>query len=395
VAALEDLVARTPQEFRNRHRVDVRTEHEAMGVDLTARTVEVRDHAHERTFTLGFDLLHIATGAVPRRPPLPGVGLPHVHGVQTLEDAARLVERAGEARGSQVAVIGGGYIGLELAEAFVKRGSEVTIVERGPQLMGTLDPDMGALVTEACRKFGITVLVDESVQAIDGDSVTTDQRSIPADLVVLGLGVDPDSRLASEAGIALGVRGAIAVDRQQQTSAEGVWAAGDCCQSRLVVTGEPVYVALGTVANKQGRVAGINIGGAYATFPGVVGTAVTKLCSVEIGRTGLTETGATRAGFGYTVGRTESTTRAGYYPGTEPMTLKLLAELGSGRVLGAQIVGGDGAAKRIDVLATAITARMTVEDLIGLDLSYAPPFSSVWDPVQIAARRARRSLAPG
>jgi NADPH-dependent 2,4-dienoyl-CoA reductase/sulfur reductase-like enzyme len=395
VLSLDQLVARTPQEFRDRHRVDVRTEHEAKHIDLSARTIEVRDSSHGRTFTLGFDLLHIATGAAPRRPPLPGIDLPHVHGVQTLEDAAGLLDEVRSGRVRRVAVVGGGYIGLELAEAFVKRRAHVTVVDQGPQLMGTLDPDMGALVTAACRKEGITVLLEERVEAIEGDALVTDHRSVPVDLVVLGMGVRPESRLAAEAGIALGVRDAVAVDRRQQTSVEGVWAAGDCCQSRSIVTGEPVHVALGTVANKQGRVAGINIGGGYATFPGVVGTAVTKLCSLEIGRTGVTEAEARRAGFGYVVARIESTTRAGYYPGAGPITVRLLAELGAGRVLGAQVVGAEGAAKRIDVLATAITAGMTVEDVLGLDLSYAPPFSSVWDPVQVAARQARRAIMQG
>jgi NADPH-dependent 2,4-dienoyl-CoA reductase/sulfur reductase-like enzyme len=181
-------------------------------------------------------------------------------------------------------------------------------------------------------------------------------------------------------------------DRQQRTSAEGVWAAGDCCQSTFLVTGEKVYAALGTVANKQGRVAGINLAGGYATFPGVVGTAVTKICALEIGRTGAVEAEAERAGFGYVVAKIESTTRARYYPGSGPITIKLMAERGTGRVLGGQIIGHEGAAKRIDVLATAITARMTVEDLIGLDLAYAPPFSSVWDPLQVAARQAERLL---
>jgi NADPH-dependent 2,4-dienoyl-CoA reductase/sulfur reductase-like enzyme len=326
---------------------------------------------------------------------LPGGGLPHVYGVQNLEDAAALLEAVRSGHAGRVAVIGGGYIGLELAEAFVKRHAEVTVIERSPQLMGRLDPDMGALVTAACRKEGITVLLGERVESIEVDAVITDQRRVPVDLVVLGLGVEPNSRLAADAGIALGVQDSIAVDRRQQTSAEGVWAAGDCCQSHFIVTGEAVYVALGTVANKQGRVAGINIGGGYATFPGVVGTAVTKLCSFEIGRTGATEKEARQAGFDFVVAKIEATTRAGYFPGAGPITVKMLAEKGAGRLLGAQIIGAEGAAKRIDVLATAITAGMTVGNVIDLDLSYAPPFSSVWDPVQQAARQAVRMLAGG
>jgi NADPH-dependent 2,4-dienoyl-CoA reductase/sulfur reductase-like enzyme len=389
--SLEQLVARSPQEFREQ-RIDVRVEHEVMGIDLKARTVEVHNRAHSRTYMLSFDLLHIATGAVPRRPPIPGIDLPFVRGVQTLEDASVLLNdvRTGDIK--RVTLIGGGYIGLELAEAFVRRGVKVTVVEQLPQLMGRLDPDMGAMVSDACRKEGMTVYVGEAVEGIEPGAVTTKQRIIPTDLVVLGLGVDPNSALAEAAGITLGVRSSVAVDRQQRTSEAGVWAAGDCCQSRSVVTGEPVYVALGTVANKQGRVAGINMSGGYATFPGVAGTAVTKICALEVGQTGIVEAEAHRAGFGYVVAKIESTTRARYYPGSGPITVKLMAEKGTGRVLGGQIIGQEGAAKRIDVLATAITAGLTIEDVIGLDLAYAPPFSSVWDPLQVAARQAYRLL---
>jgi len=388
VFSLDQLVARTPQQFRDRFRIDVRTGHRAMAIDLDKRSVEVHNLAQDRTYKLGFDLLHIATGAKPRRPPIPGIDGSQVYGVQTLEDAAPLLEEAKSGRCRNVVVVGGGYIGLELAEAFIKREAMVTVIERGAEVMGRLDPDMGALVSAGMRKHGITVHTAEAVNAIEPGTVTTTQRTVPADIVVLGLGVEPNSALAAEAGIATGVQGAIAVDRRQRTSVDGVWAAGDCCQSRFIVTGEPVYVALGTVANKQGRIAGINIAGGYATFPGVVGTAITKLCALEVGRTGVTEKEAKRAGFEYVVAKIESTTRAGYYPGAGTITVKLLVERVSGRVLGGQVIGPEGTAKRIDVLATAITAGMTADDVVYLDLSYAPPFSPVWDPVQEAARRA-------
>ncbi|MDP9074342.1 MAG: FAD-dependent oxidoreductase [Actinomycetota bacterium] len=389
VWSLDELVVRSPQQFRDQLRIDVRVGHRAMGVDLDQRTVEVRNLAQDRTYTLGFDLLHIATGARPRRPPIPGIEGPQVYGIQNLEDAAALLEvvKAGEYR--NVVVIGGGYIGLELAEAFVKREANVTVVEQGAEVMGrTLDPDIGAAVSAAMRQHGITVYLGEAVTGVEPGAVTTSQRTIPADIVVLGMGVVPNSELAVEAGIATGPQGSIAVDRRQRTSADGVWAAGDCCQSRFIVTGEPVYVALGTVANKQAWVAGINIAGGYATFPGVAGTAITKLCSLEVGRTGVTEREAQEAGFEYVVARIDSTTRAGYYPGAGKITVKLLAERRTGRILSGQVVGFEGTAKRIDVLATAITAGMSAEDLVLLDLSYAPPFSPLWDPVQQAARRA-------
>ncbi len=226
---------------------------------------------------------------------------------------------------------------------------------------------------------------------LEGSGVT-DAGTLQADLVVLGLGVTPNSGLAADAGVEIGVRGAIHVNRRQQTSADGVYAAGDCAESFHQVSQRQVHIALGTVANKQGRVAGINLGGGYATFPGVVGTAVTKICKVEVARTGLNEEEARRAGFAYEAVTIDSTTRAGYFPDTKPITIKLLAERASRRVLGAQIVGEEGAAKRIDVLATAITARMTVDDVIDLDLAYAPPFSGVWDAVHIAARKGAEAL---
>jgi NADPH-dependent 2,4-dienoyl-CoA reductase/sulfur reductase-like enzyme len=255
---------------------------------------------------------------------------------------------------------------------------------------------MGELVADAMRKHGILVHTNERIDAFEPDAVhTSSGETLPADLVVLGTGVAPNSRIAQEAGIATGHRGAIRVDRRQRTSAHNVWAAGDCCESFHRVTGQYVHVALGTVANKQGRVAGINLGGGYATFPGVVGTAITKLCNVEVARTGVTEKEAVAAGFEYAAVTIDSTTRAGYYPGAQPMKVKLLAERQSGRVLGAQIVGNEGSAKRIDTIATAITAGMTVEDMTALDLAYAPPFSPVWDPVLIAARKAAEALDHG
>jgi NADPH-dependent 2,4-dienoyl-CoA reductase/sulfur reductase-like enzyme len=207
--------------------------------------------------------------------------------------------------------------------------------------------------------------------------------------VVLGLGVRPNTRLAAEAGIPVGVTGGLPTDlRMRVTGVDGVWAAGDCVQTVHRISGRPLQVPLGTHANKQGRVAGINLGGGYATFPGVIGTAVTKVCNLEVARTGLTEKEATTAGYAYVTASVESTSRAGYYPGAAVMTVKLIAERRTGLLLGAQIVGKAEAAKRIDALAIAAWNGMTVEEMTGLDLSYAPPFSPVWDPVLIAARKA-------
>ena len=392
VMSPEQLVARTPEEFRDNQRIDVRMGHEAMAIDLDERKVEVRDHVRGRTFQLGFDLLHLGMGAQPIRPDLPGIDLPSVHGVQTLDDGVRLLDIARRTHCRNVVIIGGGYIGIEMAEAFVRWGASVTLIEADPQVMRTFDPDMATPIANAMRKHGVDVRLGVEALGFEEGKVETSGGPVPADLVVLGLGVTPNSGLAGDAGLKLGVRGAIRVDRRQETSADGVFAAGDCAESFHRVSQRQVHVALGTVANKQGRVAGINLGGGYATFPGVVGTAVTKVCQLEMARTGLNETEAKRNGFAYETVTIETTTRAGYYPDTKPITVKVLAERGSRRLIGAQIVGEEGAAKRIDVFATALTAGLTVDDLIDLDLAYAPPFSGVWDAVHLAARQAAAAL---
>jgi NADPH-dependent 2,4-dienoyl-CoA reductase/sulfur reductase-like enzyme len=277
VDSIDELVVRTPEEHRA-NGIDARALHEATAIDIDKREVEVRDIEQSRSYRLGFDQLIIATGATPRRPPVPGFLDERVHGVQTLDDGAHLLRHATAIGADRVVVVGAGYIGLEIAEAFVKRGASVTVIEREPEVLaGTMDPEMGARVRESMERHGIDVHVGDAVEGFDGKAVHTANGEIKADLVVLGLGVTPNSTLASEAGVQLGAHDAVAVDVRQHTSAEGVWAAGDCCESFHLVSHRKVHVALGTVANKQGRVVGINVGGGYATFPGVVGTAVTKL----------------------------------------------------------------------------------------------------------------------
>jgi NADPH-dependent 2,4-dienoyl-CoA reductase/sulfur reductase-like enzyme len=394
VGSVDALLARTVDEFRKQD-IEVRLRQEAVGLDLDAGVVTVHDHETGGDYALGFDQLVLGTGAVPVRPDIAGFDAPGVYGVQTLDDGEAVRAAVAADGASRAVVVGGGYIGLEMAEAFVERGLEVTVVEAAPQPMSTLDPDVGALVAEAVRDLGITLHSDEQVTEIrtgaggEAIGVVTAEREIPADVVVLGLGVRPNTALARDAGVKIGVTGGIVTDMRMRTASHGnIWAAGDCVQTVNRVSSVPVHVPLGTHANKQGRVVGINIGGGYATFPGVVGTAVTRVCSLEVARTGLRETEAERAGLRFVSTLTESTTRAGYFPGARPITIKMIAEKRSGRLLGAQIVGEEGAAKRIDVLATAIWNGMTVEEVSGLDLSYAPPFAPVWDPVLIAARRS-------
>ena len=393
VGGPDDLVARTPEAFRREHRIDVRMRHEATAIDLDARTVEVRSLEHDRTFRLGFDQLMIGTGARPIRPDLPGIDGPEIWGVQTLDDGCQLLARAKELGCKDVVVVGAGYIGLEMAEAFHRWGARVVLVEGNERPMSrTLDPDMADRLVGKVRGLGIEARFGERVVGFEPGAVHTASGPVRADLVVLGLGVAPEATLAEQAGLTLGVRGAISVDRRQQASTPGVWAAGDCAETYHRVSQRRVHVALGTVANKTARVAGVNIAGRYATFPGVVGTAITKVCSTEVARTGLSTAEAARAGFDAVSAVIEATTHAGYMPDAEPMVAKAIAERGTGRLLGFQIVGGQGSAKRIDTAATAVTAEMTVMDVVELDLAYAPPFSSVWDPVQVAARAVARKI---
>ncbi|HMA47312.1 MAG TPA: FAD-dependent oxidoreductase [Frankiaceae bacterium] len=389
------LVSRTPRQFREQFAIDALTRHEVEAVDLDRRTVRVRALDAGRTWDEPFDQLVLATGSVPMRPPIPGVDADGVYGVQVLDDGAALRAELGSGNVSRVVVVGGGYIGLEIAEAARVRGFDVTVVDRAPTPVGTLDPDVGRFLADAVRALGVELVLSDGASAIETDADgracavhTAGGRELPADLVVLGLGVRPDVALARAAGVPLGTSGGIAVDVRMRTGVEGVWAAGDCVESVHRLSRRPVVVALGTHANKQGRVAGINIGGGYATFPGVIGTAATKICDVEAARTGLSEEECRAAGLAYVTASVDSTTRAGYFPGARPLRVKMTAERRTGRLLGAQIVGREGAAKRIDVLATAIWNEMTVDEVLGLDLSYAPPFAPVWDPVLIAARKA-------
>ncbi|SDY04554.1 NADPH-dependent 2,4-dienoyl-CoA reductase, sulfur reductase [Modestobacter sp. DSM 44400] len=388
------LIARTPDQHRAMG-VDVRMRTEVTGIDLDRRTVTWRELDGGREGSEPFDELVCATGSVPMRPPVPGIDAAGVHGVQVLDDGVALRAELHSGRVRRVVVVGGGYIGLEIAEACRVRGLDVTVVDRSATPVGTFDPDVGEFIADAVRCEGIELVMSEEVVAVDVGTdgraravLTAGGRELPADLVVLGLGVRPDVRLAREAGIPLGTSGGIAVDARMHTEVDGVWAAGDCVESRHRLSGQRMVVALGTHANKQGRVAGINIGGGYATFPGVIGTAITKVCDLEVARTGLSSQEAQAAGYSFVTASVDSTTTAGYFPGAQPIRLKMIAERRSGRLLGAQVVGRAGSAKRIDALAVCIWNEMTVDQILSLDLSYAPPFAPVWDPVLIAARKA-------
>jgi NADPH-dependent 2,4-dienoyl-CoA reductase/sulfur reductase-like enzyme len=371
--------------------------HEVQEIDPKNRRVLVKCLQSKKGWWEPYDRLLIATGALPFCPEVPGSDADGIYGIHSLQSGITVRNAVDNERPRTAVVIGGGYIGLEMAEALIMRGLDVSLVDRGVQVMNTLDPDMGSLVSDALVEAGVKLYREETLEAFevaDGrvKAVVTSKRTLPADIVILGLGVRPNTEMAAKAGIALGVRNAIRVNDRMQTAISGIWAAGDCAESFHLVSRKPVHIALGTIANKQGRVAGINLGGGYATFPGVVGTAASKICKWEVARTGLQEHEIEALGLEYVTARIESTTRASYYPNAGPITVKTIAEKNSGLLLGAQIVGIEGAAKRIDIFATALHAGMSVQEMINLDLSYAPPYSNAWDPVLIAVRQADKAV---
>jgi NADPH-dependent 2,4-dienoyl-CoA reductase/sulfur reductase-like enzyme len=402
----DDLIARSPEQHREAG-IDLRMRTEATAVDLDKQVVSFRavdgvsgdGDGDGSDGELEYDDLVLTTGARPIRPPLDGIDADGIFGVQSLEDGEQILEDLASSDARRAVVVGAGYIGVEMAEAMLQRGLEVTVVDQAPEPFTQVDPDMGALVREGMEGMGITVLTGTPVEGFDvGDdgrvrAVRTGDRTLEADVVVLGLGVRPNVELAREAGLTIGESGGVATDlRMRCVGHENVWAGGDCVQTHHRLSGRGVAIALGTHANKHGRIIGTNLAGGYGAFPGVLGTAISKVCSLEIGRTGLGEAEATAAGFGFVTSTIESSNVAGYFPGAEMMTVKVLAEQRSGRLLGAQIVGRANSAKRIDVFATAIWNGMTAEELTFSDLSYAPPFSPVWDAVLVASRKATKAV---
>ena len=388
-----ELIARTPEAHRA-NGIDVRTQHEVTGIDTKARSVMVRSLTDDTSFTESYDELVIATGSRAIWPPFPGIDAAGIFSVHTIPDAKRIRCYATTAGVQHAVVVGGGYIGLEMVEAFLDLGLEVTLIERLPQPMASFDPEMAELITAELQRLGVNVHLSESVErfvaAEDGSvaQVVTNIGTHNADIVVMGLGAKPNTELAEAAGIAIGPSGGIATNAQMRTYTPHVWAAGDCAEALHQVSLSPVNIALGTHANKQGRTIGMNVSGTPARFPGVLGTAITKVREMEIARTGLSVREAMVAGFDAVSAQIRSESRAHYYPGSEPLTVRVVAERGSGRLLGAQIVGGHEAGKRIDALAVGIAAGLSATEFSLLDLAYAPPFSPVYDPILIAARIA-------
>ena len=384
-----DLTLQTPESFWRRFRVDMRVKHEVLSIHPEEKKVEVRNLNNGDVFKESYDKLIISTGAKPTQPRLPGVGLDKLFTLRTVEDTFKIKEYIDKNHPKSVVLAGGGFIGLELAENLRELGMDVTIVQRPKQLMNPFDADMAAFIHGEMRKHGVKLALGHTVEGFeenDGgvDVLLKDEQPLHADMVVLAIGVTPDSALAKEAGLELGIKGSIVVNDRMETSAKDIYAVGDAVQVKHYVTGEDALISLAGPANKQGRIVADNVCGGDSRYLGSQGSSVIKVFDMTAATTGINETNAKKAGLDVEKVILSPMSHAGYYPGGKVMTMKVVFEKESYRLLGAQIVGYEGVDKRIDVLATAIHAGMKATQLKDLDLAYAPPYSSAKDPVNMA-----------
>ncbi|MHB9144869.1 MAG: FAD-dependent oxidoreductase [Symbiobacteriia bacterium] len=392
------LLLQTPDSFKARFNVDVRVRQEVTRIDRAKKQVEVRNAKTGETYSESYDKLILAPGAAPLKPPLPGIDLPNIFTVRSVPDAVAIRSLVDEGQPARAVVIGAGYIGLEMVENLQRLGLQVTLVEKADQVLIPLDPEMAAFVQYALAGLGVEVIIRDGITGFDGQGRATavrleSGRTIEADLFILGLGVRPETGLAREAGLTIGEMGGILVDDQMRTSDPDIYAVGDAVQVRHLAIDKPAMLALAGPANKQGRVAGANAVGGHMTFPGALGTAIVRVGETVAASTGLNEKTARRLGLDVMASYILAGDHADYYPGVQQMFVKLLVERQSQRLLGAQVVGGNGVDKRTDVFATAIAGHMTVDDLTNLDLAYAPPFGSAKDPVIVAGMVAQNVLS--
>ncbi|RME89861.1 MAG: CoA-disulfide reductase [Verrucomicrobia bacterium] len=405
IAQREELLLQTPKSLKARFNLDVRVRSEVVGIDREHREVLVRDLDAGREYRERYDALLLSPGAEPLRPPIPGIDRPGHFTVRQVPDVDAIRSWIEEKQARRAVVAGGGYIGLEMAEQLHRRGLEVSVVEAMPQVLGMLDPEMAAWVQMELQARGVRLFLSDPVAAFaepqTGENaaasvvVLRSGRRLPADIVILALGVRPETRLAREAGLKLGGCGGIQVDETLRTSDPHIWAVGDAIEVRHLVTGRPVLLPLAGPANRQGRIAAANMLGGDERYPGSLGTGIVRVFGLAAAGTGANEKMLQAAGMAYEAVHLHPPSHAGYYPGATPLSLKVLFDPQSGRLLGVQAVGKEGVDKRIDVFATALKAGLTVDELAELELAYAPPFGSAKDPVNLAgmaAQNVRRGL---
>ena len=387
------MIIRDPEYFLKKMQIQVHVRHRVLAIDIESKKVLVKNLDTGETFYQRYETLLYAAGASPVLPPVPGVALPGVFPLRTLEDGLALHSRLQDPAVRRIAVIGGGYVGLEVIENLRLLGKEVQLIEREERLLLHFDPDFSAIIRDELEKNQVELHFGESLAAFRSkghlQTVVTEKGEYPCDLAVLAVGVRSNSDLAKAAGIALGYKNAVAVDRRMRTNMPDILAAGDCAETYHRLWRKNVYLPLGTTANRQGRLAGENACGGQAEFTGVLGTTVAKIFSLACATTGFTEQEAAQAGLAAASSIVETIDHAIYYPGARRLHLKLVYCPRSAVLLGGQIVGGEGVAHRIDVLATAIAARMTLQELGEVDMSYAPPYKGVWEAVVVAANVAQ------
>lgn len=387
----QDLTLQTPESFDSRFRVNMKVHHEVLSIDPEAHTVQVRNLQTEETFTESYDKLILSPGARPAQPRLPGIGLHRVFTLRTVEDTFKIRDFIDENHPKSAVLAGGGFISLELAENLRELGMDVTVVQRPRQLMNPFDPDMAALIHNEMRAHGVRLALGHTVEGFEENEKTggvnvllKDEAPLHADLVIMAIGVVPETTLAKEAGLELGIKDSIVVNDRMETSAPDIYAVGDAVQVKHFVSGQDALISLAGPANRQGRIAADNICGKDSRYKGSQGSSILKVFDLTAAATGLSMTAAAKAGIDADFVLLSPMNHAGYYPGGRLMTMKVIFEKDTWRLLGAQIIGYEGVDKRIDVLATAIRAHMDARDLKDLDLAYAPPYSSAKNPVNMA-----------
>ncbi|MBQ4642854.1 MAG: FAD-dependent oxidoreductase [Oscillospiraceae bacterium] len=384
----EELTLQTPESFFRRFNITAKVRHEVIDINPSAKTVTVKNLENGNIFSDNYDKLILAPGAKPFVPQIPGVDSKRIFTLRTVEDTFRIKNFANSEKAKSAAVIGGGFAGIEIAENLRSLGMEVTLIEAGKQLLSPFDSDMASFIHSEIRKNGINLLLESSVEAFSENGGGTDillkGRTIHTDMAILAAGVSPENSLAKKAGLRLGVRGSIIVNEKMETSVPNIYAVGDAVQVKNFVSGTESTIFLAGPANKQGRIAADNICGIKSEYKGAVGSSAIKIFSLTAASTGINESAAKSAGIDFDKVILSPLSHAGYYPGGKVMTIKVLFEKKSFRLLGAQIIGYDGVDKRIDVLATALRCGMKATDLKDLELAYAPPYSSAKDPVNMA-----------
>lgn len=385
----EELTLQTPESFFSRFRIDMKVHHEVTAIHPDKKAVSVKNLETGKEFEESYDKLILSPGAKPTQPRLPGVGIQKLFTLRTVEDTFRIKEYINRHHPKSAVLAGGGFIGLELAENLRDLGMDVTIVQRPKQLMNPFDADMASFIHSEMRKHGVTLALGHTVEGFeekDGgvDVLLKDEKPLHADMVVLAIGVTPDTHLAEEAGLKLGLKGSIVVNDRMETSVPDIYAAGDAVQVKHYVTGQDAVISLAGPANKQGRIIADNICGGDSRYLGSQGSSVIKVFDMTAAVTGINETNAHKAGLDIDTVILSPMSHAGYYPGGKVMIMKVVFEKETYRLLGAQIVGYEGVDKRIDVLAAAIHAGLKAPRLKDLDLAYAPPYSSAKDPVNMA-----------